>query len=77
MSAGIQIPDHLLARKIPKFGMNKDEVIFSFGSTKLVRDLIAMGKLRSKKAGATLLFDSGHVEDIWKQWRDGKFDHLI
>ena len=77
MSAGIQIPEHLLARRIPKFGMNKDEVIFSFGSTKLVRDLVAKGKLKAKKSGATLLFPADHVEHVWNQWVKGEFDHLL
>jgi len=77
MSAGIQIPDSLLARRIPKLGMTKDEVFFSFGSHKLARDLIALGKLVGKKAGSTTLFDANHVELIWKQWRDGDFDHLL
>lgn len=77
MSAGIQIPDHLLARKIPKHGMTKEEVFFSYGSHKLVKDLISAGKLVGKKSGATILFDADHVEQVWKQWRNNELDHLL
>ena len=77
MSAGIQIPDKLLARKIPKHGLTKEEVIFAYGSTKLVRDLVRVGKLKGKKSGATVLFDALHIEQVWKQWMKNEFDHLL
>lgn len=77
MSAGIQIPDHLLARKIPKHGITTEELYFSFGSHKLVRDLIAIGKLKGKKAGTTTLYDADHTEQVWKQWTHGEYDHLL
>jgi hypothetical protein len=74
---GILIPEKLLARRIPKLGMNKDEVIFSYASAKLVRELISKGKLKGKKSGTTLLFDAEHVEHVWKQWQEGAFDNIL
>lgn len=77
MSVGIPVPEHLLARKIPKHGLTRDEVFFAYGSHKLVRDLISAGKLKGKKVGATTLFDADHVEQVWRDWQEGNFDHLL
>jgi len=74
MNTGIQIPDDLLSRRVPKLGMTTDELYFAFGSHKLVRDLISEGHLCGKKAGATTLFDAAHVTQVWGNWNDGKFD---
>lgn len=74
MNTGIQIPETLISRRVPKLGMTTDELYFAFGSHKLVRDLVSKGHLRGKKAGATTLYDANHVQNVWESWNKGEFD---
>src|SRR5690349_16720243 len=60
-------------RQVPKLGMSLEEVIFAFGSEQLVRDLRKIGALVPDLHGRSLLFDVGHANVVWAEWRAGKY----
>lgn len=62
---------------VPKYGMTLDEVNFSIGSVKVVGQLRAIGALRGKKSGQTLLFPSAHVAEVAAEYFAGKYDEQI
>lgn len=77
MYAAIQIPDKVLGRMVPKNGLTLEDVIFSIGSEKVVRQLRDIEALVGKRDGKTLLFDAAEVAVVWREWFEGKYDQQI
>lgn len=65
-------------RPVPKFGLNYEEVCFALGAKNLAKDLREIGALLpTKRFGRVLLFDAGHVAEVWERYKAGQYDGLL
>ena len=60
---------------MPKHGLNFEEVIFALGAKNLAKELREIGALVPvKRYGRVLLFDAGHVAEVWARYTAGQYD---
>lgn len=65
-------------RQIPKYGLTLEEVGFCYGNGDLVKSLRAIQALQpAKRLGRTMIFDAGHVAEVWARYIKGEFDALL
>lgn len=75
---GIQIPEKLVERRVPKHALTLEEVVFALGSEQLVVDLRRIGALEpALRRRQTILFDAGAVARVWAEVRDGRYDEAL
>lgn len=62
-------------RPVPKLGLNFEEVGFALGAKNLAKELREIGALvPAKRYGRVLLFDAGHVAEVWERYKAGQYD---
>lgn len=77
MFAGVKIPKGASTRMVPKHALTLEDLYFSLGSEKIVKQLRAVGALRGKVDGQTLLFDAAEVAKVWREYYNGVYDAQI
>ena len=65
-------------RPVPKHGLNFEEVAFALGAKNLATELRQIGALVPvKRFGRVLLFDAGHVAEVWARYTRGEYDSRL
>lgn len=67
---GVKLTEAQLRRRVPKYGMNLDDVNFSIGSEELVRRMRQADWLKPAHE-KPLLFDAGDVALAWQRIANG------